>query len=73
MLSGKLLLQVAKTKSGKLADHGSQLLTNALHDYHPAKIVKNRGRLVVVEMGRRAVVEQGCKKVSENIKKKVLK
>ena len=59
MPSEKLLIQVAKTKSGKLTDQGSQLLTNSLHDYHPPKIMKNRRRLlVVVEMGRRVVVEQ---------------
>ena len=56
--SGNLLFKATKTKSRELTDRGSQLLTNALHDYHAERIMENlHWPLLVV------VVEEECKKV----------
>ena len=50
---GELLLQAAKTKSRELTDHGSQLLTNALHDYHEERMMENlHWLLLVVVIGK---------------------
>ena len=69
----KLLLQAAETKSRESKDHGSQLLTNALHDYRAERIMENLHWLLLVvvigkgsgegEGGGGVVVEKGCKKV----------
>ena len=68
----KLLLQAAETKSRESKDHGSQLVTNALHDYRAERIMENlHWLLLVVVIGKGSgegggggvVVEQGCKKV----------
>ena len=56
--SGNLLFKATKTKSRELTDHGSQLLTNALHDYHAERIMENLHWLLLV-----VVVEEECKKV----------
>ena len=51
--SGKLLFKATKTKSRELTDHGSQLLTNALHDYHAERIMENlHWLLLVVVIGK---------------------
>ena len=56
--SGNLLFKATKTKSRELTDRGSQLLTNALHDYHAERIMENLHWLLLV-----VVVEEECKKV----------
>ena len=56
--SGNLLFKATKTKSRELTDLGSQLLTNALHDYHAERIMENLHWLLLV-----VVVEEECKKV----------
>ena len=65
--SGKLLFKATKKKSRELTDHGSQLLTNALHDYHAERIMENlHWLLLVVVIGKGVgggVVEEECKKV----------
>ena len=54
---GKLLLQAAETKSRESTDHGSQLLTNALHDYHEERIMENlHWLLLVVVIGKESGV-----------------
>ena len=51
--SGNLLFKATKTKSRELTDHGSQLLTNALHDYHAERIMENlHWLLLVVVIGK---------------------
>ena len=51
--SGKLLFKATKTKSRELTDHGSQLLMNALHDYHAERIMENlHWLLLVVVIGK---------------------
>ena len=67
----KLLLQAAETKSRESKDHGSQLLTNALHDHRAERIMENLHWLLLVvvigkgsgEGGGGVVVEKRCKKV----------
>ena len=69
----KLLLQAAETKSRESTDHGSQLLTNTLHDYRAERIMENlHWLLLVVVIGKGSggrgrgggwAVEEGCKKV----------
>ena len=56
--SGNLLFKATKTKSRELTDRGSQLLTNALHDYRAERIMENLHWLLLV-----VVVEEECKKV----------
>ena len=51
--SRKTILQAAETKSRESKDHGSQLLTNALHDYRAERIMENlHWLLLVVVIGK---------------------
>ena len=68
----KLLLQAAETKSRESKDHGSQLLTNALHDYRAERIMENLHWLllvVVIGKGVRGWGGGGVEWLRKNVKK----